>query len=65
MDPADLVRDASLIAEELVQHLAKEPGVRVQVVIEVQAEAPDGFSSDLQRVLRENSPHISGEFSVE
>ncbi|RMH56280.1 MAG: ATP-binding protein [Deinococcus-Thermus bacterium] len=65
LDPADLVRDASLIAEELVQHLAKEPGVRVQVVIEVQAEAPDGFSSDLQRVLRENSPHISGEFSVE
>ncbi|GAA6746310.1 DUF499 domain-containing protein [Thermus brockianus] len=63
--PANLVRDASLLAEEIVRHLAGEPGVRVRVVLEVEAEAEEGFSTELHRVLRENSPHIADEYSLE
>ncbi|WP_243028145.1 DUF499 domain-containing protein [Thermus albus] len=65
LGPTEMVREAELLAQELVRHLAKEPRVRVRVVLEVQAEAEEGFSEDLTRVLRENSQALGAEFHLE
>ncbi|MFD3006164.1 Swt1 family HEPN domain-containing protein [Thermus tengchongensis] len=65
LPPTDLLREADLLAKEIVLQLAKEPGVRVRVVLEVQAEAEEGFPEDLARVLRENSDALKAEYGLE
>ncbi|RTH39160.1 hypothetical protein, partial [Thermus scotoductus] len=61
----DLLREADLLAKEIVLQLAKEPGVRVRVVLEVEAEAEEGFPEDLARALRENSNALKAEYGLE
>ncbi|WP_366083630.1 DUF499 domain-containing protein [Thermus sp.] len=63
--PQSLVQEAELLAKEIVLHLAKEPGVRLKLHLEVQAEAEGGFSEDLARVLRENSATLKADHSLE
>ncbi|MCS6868276.1 MAG: AAA family ATPase, partial [Thermus sp.] len=63
--PQSLVQEAELLAREIVLHLAKEPGVRLKLLLEVQAEAEGGFSEDLARVLRENSTTLKTDHSLE
>lgn len=65
LPPTDLLREADLLAKEIVLQLAKEPGVRVRVVLEVQAEAEDGFPEDLARALRENGQALKAEYGLE
>ena len=54
VDPMRLGRDASRIAEEVIQHLTGMVGSKVEITIEVQAELADGASDKLVRDVTEN-----------
>ncbi|AFH40281.1 Swt1 family HEPN domain-containing protein [Thermus thermophilus] len=56
-----LLPEVRALAEEVLLHLYKEGGVRLEVVLEAHAEAPEGFPEDLERVLRENSRVLGAE----
>jgi hypothetical protein len=47
-------RDASRIAEEVIQHLTGLVGAGVEITLEIQARLPDGASEKLVRDLTEN-----------
>jgi predicted AAA+ superfamily ATPase len=55
VDPVRLVRDASDIAEAIVQQLRGTPGAEVKVVIEVEAQGEGGFGEDVRRTVGENA----------
>jgi hypothetical protein len=54
LNPVRLGRDASDIANEIVQHLMKQPGARVEVTLEIHAEIPEGATDDTVRTVNEN-----------
>jgi hypothetical protein len=54
LDPLRLGRDASQIAEEIVQHLTRINGANVEITIEIQAELPEPASDKLVRDVTEN-----------
>ncbi len=54
VDPMRLGRDASRIAEEVIQHLTGMVGSKVEITIEIQAELADGASDKLVRDVTEN-----------
>lgn len=54
VDPQRLGRDASRIAEEVVQHLTAMLGAEVEITLEVQARLPEGASDKLVRDVTEN-----------
>lgn len=54
LDPIRLGRDASRIAEEVVQHLSGIVGSDVKVTLEIQAELPEGANEKLVRDVTEN-----------
>ncbi|HJT30911.1 MAG TPA: Swt1 family HEPN domain-containing protein [Pirellulales bacterium] len=54
LDPVRLGRDASRIAEEVVQHLTAIVGATVEVTLEIHANLPDGASDKLARDITEN-----------
>ena len=47
-------RDASQIAEEVIQHLVKLMDAQVEITLEVQARLPDGASEKTVRDVTEN-----------
>lgn len=47
-------RDMGKVAEAVLQHLTTQPGGKVKVTVEIQAEVPKGVSADVQRVVDEN-----------
>ncbi len=54
LDPIRLGRDAAGIADEIVQHLMKQPSAKVEVTLEIQADIPNGAPDDLVRTVSEN-----------
>ena len=48
-------RDASVIAEEVIAHLAGLVGAKVRIILEVEAEIPDGAPDNIIRTVTENS----------
>jgi Protein of unknown function (DUF499) len=54
LDPERVGRDAGRIAQEVIAHLTGLVGADVQVTLEVQAHAPEGFPADKVRVVSEN-----------
>jgi hypothetical protein len=54
LDPTRLPRDASQIADEIVQHLVKLSQAEVEVHLEIQARIPDGAPDDIVRAVTEN-----------
>jgi hypothetical protein len=54
LDSLRLGRDASKIAEEVVQHLAGLVGADVEVTLEIRAEVPDGAAPEIVRTVTEN-----------
>ncbi|MCL4855041.1 MAG: hypothetical protein KJZ78_27075, partial [Bryobacteraceae bacterium] len=54
LDAMRLGRDASTIAEEIVQHLTSNIGAEVEVTLEIQAHIPEGASPELVRTITEN-----------
>lgn len=55
LDPARAGRDAARIAEEVIAHLAGQPGATLTVTLEVEAVLPNGASDQLVRTVTENS----------
>ena len=47
-------RDASRIADEVIQHLTKLVGAEVEITLEIQARLPDGASDKTVRDVTEN-----------
>jgi hypothetical protein len=54
VDPMRLGRDASRIAEEVIQHLTGMVGSNVEITIEIHADLPDGAGDKLVRDVTEN-----------
>ncbi len=54
LDPLRLGRDASRIAEEVVQHLTAIVGAEVEITLEIQAKIPDGAPDKIVRDVTEN-----------
>jgi hypothetical protein len=55
LDPARVGRDAGRIAEEVIAHLAGQPGATVAVTLEIEARLPNGASDQTVRAVTENS----------
>ena len=55
LDPERVGRDASRIADEVISHLSGLVGAKVRVVLEVEAEIPDGAPENVVRTVTENS----------
>jgi len=58
LDPARVGRDASVIAEEVVAHLAGLMGANVTVTLEINADMPDGAPETVVRTVLENSRQL-------
>jgi hypothetical protein len=55
LNPQRVGRDAGKIAEEIVQHLALQPGSTVKVTLEIQAQMPEGAPDNIVRTVTENA----------
>ena len=54
LDSSRLGRDAGKIAEEIVQHLSTLQGAQVEIILEIQAQIPDGVPENIVRIVLEN-----------
>jgi predicted AAA+ superfamily ATPase len=54
LDPSRIGRDAGRIAEEVVQHLTLLPEAKVEIVMEIQADIPQGAPENVVRTVTEN-----------
>ncbi|MGH7422639.1 MAG: AAA+ family ATPase, partial [Candidatus Methylomirabilales bacterium] len=54
LDATRIGRDASRIAEEVVQHLTRLVGSNVEVTLEIRADVPDGVPDQTVRIVTEN-----------
>jgi len=54
IDAMRMNRDASAIANEVIQHLTALSGTKVKVTLEIEAEIPDGTPDDVVRTVMEN-----------
>jgi hypothetical protein len=54
LNPIRLSRDAGVIADEVVQHLAKLTSANVEVTLEIDADIPDGVPDSVVRTVTEN-----------
>ncbi|MCX5970039.1 MAG: DUF499 domain-containing protein, partial [Coprothermobacterota bacterium] len=54
LDPTRISRDAGDIAQEVVQHLVRQPGADVEITVEIQACLPEGADDNLIRTVGEN-----------
>jgi predicted AAA+ superfamily ATPase len=55
LDPMRLPRDASLVADEVVKHLAAFVDADVEVRLEISANREEGFPDDVVRTVTENA----------
>jgi predicted AAA+ superfamily ATPase len=55
LNPQRVGRDAGKIAEEIVQHLALQPGATVKVTLDIQAQMPEGVPDNIVRIVTENA----------
>lgn len=54
IDPLRINRDAPAIANEIIQHLTRLKGASVKIVLEIEADIPDGVPDDVVRTVTEN-----------
>lgn len=55
LDPTRVGRDGSVIADEVISHLAGLVGSKVTVTLEIEAEVPSGVPENVVRTVTENS----------
>jgi hypothetical protein len=55
LDPTRLGRDAGQIAEAVVQHLVAQPGAKVKITIEIEAELAEDAPDSVVRTVSENA----------
>jgi predicted AAA+ superfamily ATPase len=63
LDPTRAGRDASVIADEVIAHLAGLMGTNIKVTLEIEAEIPDGAPEQVVRTVNENSRTLKFEDS--
>jgi predicted AAA+ superfamily ATPase len=54
LDALRVNRDASAIADEIIQHLTKLKGANVKITLEIEADIPNGAPDDIVRTVMEN-----------
>ncbi|MBU2039164.1 MAG: DUF499 domain-containing protein [Gammaproteobacteria bacterium] len=54
LDPILAKKQFADLMEEVVQQFTVRPGVKVKIVVDIQAESPTGFDDGLQRAVKEN-----------
>ncbi|WP_258005771.1 hypothetical protein [Cylindrospermopsis raciborskii] len=54
IDPLRINRDAPAIANEIIQHLTRLKDAKVRIVLEIEADIPDGVPDDVVRTVTEN-----------
>jgi hypothetical protein len=54
LDPMRLSRDAGQVADEVVQHITKLVGAKVDVTLEIRADIPEGAPESVIRTVTEN-----------
>jgi hypothetical protein len=54
LDPLRAGADAGRIAQEVIAHLAALAGAQVRVMLEIEAQVPDGVPDNVQRIVTEN-----------
>jgi predicted AAA+ superfamily ATPase len=54
IDAMRINRDASAIANEIIQHLTALNGAKVRITLEIEAEIPEGVPDDVARTVMEN-----------
>jgi len=55
LDPERVGRDAGRIAEEIINHLAIQKNAKIKVILEIEAELPQGADDSLVRTITENA----------
>jgi len=55
LDPVRVGRDAGRIAEEIISHLAIQKNAQIKVILEIEAELPQGADDSLVRTITENA----------
>ena len=55
LDSSSVGRNAGQIAEEAIAHMTRLDGAKVRVVLEIEAELPDGAPDHFVRTVTENS----------
>lgn len=55
--------DFSSVTQEVIQHLGAAAGVELEVRLEITARAPDGFTEQQMRTVRENAAQLRFEQS--
>ena len=63
LDPTRVGRDAGRIAEEVIVHLAGQPGAEVVVTLEIEVRLPNGATEHTVRTVMENSRALKFETS--
>src|SRR5579883_68283 len=54
LDALRIGRDAAQIADEVIQHLTRLLGAKVEITLDIQAEMPDGVPEQVVRTVTEN-----------
>ena len=54
LDPIKAKGDFATIIDEVVEHFTSQLGVKVKIDIEITASNKDGFTTDIQRIIKEN-----------
>jgi hypothetical protein len=55
VDPERYARDLTRVSQEVLQQLAATPGIRLDITLEIQASAKEGFDDARIRVVAENA----------
>jgi predicted AAA+ superfamily ATPase len=55
IDPSRMNRDVGQVSQEVVQHLVALLSANVEITLEIQATAPEGFPPNVVRTVSENS----------
>ena len=63
LDPTRVGRDASQIADEVIAHLSGLMGADVNLILEIEANIPDGTPEHVVRIVIENSRSLKFEDS--
>jgi predicted AAA+ superfamily ATPase len=61
LDPQRVGRDASQIAEEVINHLGALVGATVRVTLEIEAKVPGGIPANVERTVMENGQTLKFE----
>jgi hypothetical protein len=55
LNPLKVAGSAQQVADEVIRHLNGQPGAKVKVRLEIEAEAPEGYSDAMMRDIMENA----------